>query len=149
MTQIFKDYSDFIDREDKKINGVSEEFAKEYPDYEKQNATNEACWNCESCVSCVSCKSQKKNNGFDMVIPVIENIHQKVLEAVSNPGAFDMSEWHKCETTHCRAGWVEVLAGEAGKKLASKTSTAFAALQIYHASSSIKVAPTEFYRDNN
>jgi len=81
-------------------------------------------------------------------IPVIENIHQKVLEAVSQDGALNMSDWHTCETTHCRAGWVEVLAGEKGKELAKKTSTLFAAMQIYKASSHIEVPPTRFF-DNN
>jgi hypothetical protein len=79
---------------------------------------------------------------------VIENIHQKVLEAVSKPYALDMSAWHTCETTHCRAGWVEVLAGERGKKLAKETDTAFAAMQIYKNSSLIRVSPVKFYEDN-
>jgi len=70
------------------------------------------------------------------------------LEAVSKPDAFDMSDWHKCETTHCRAGWVEVLAGEVGKHLAKITSTPFAAMQIYKKSSSIPVSPVRFYEDN-
>ncbi len=44
-----------------------------------------------------------------------------------------MSNWH-CGTTHCRAGWVVTLAGEAGKKLEEATTTPFAAMQIYRAS---------------
>jgi len=59
-----------------------------------------------------------------------------------------MEEWHTCETTHCRAGWVTHLAGDAGKELESKTSTLFAAMQIYKASSPIRVSPTEFYKSN-
>jgi hypothetical protein len=81
-------------------------------------------------------------------VPVIENIHQKVLEAVSQPNALDMGSWHTCETTHCRAGWVVVLAGEAGKKLEQKTSTLFAAQQIYKASSPVLVSPPRFYEPN-
>jgi hypothetical protein len=82
-------------------------------------------------------------------VPVIENIHQKVYEAASQPKALDMSDWHTCETTHCRAGWVEVLAGEAGRELAKKTSTLFAAMQIYHKSSpDVKVSPTRFFESN-
>lgn len=80
-----------------------------------------------------------------MKIPIIENIHQKVLEAVSVEGAFDMGTWHSCDTTHCRAGWVVVLAGKEGKDLEEKTDTAFAAQQIYKKSSTIHVAPTRFY----
>lgn len=37
MTQIFQSYSEFLDREDKNINGVSPQFAERVPDFEKQN----------------------------------------------------------------------------------------------------------------
>jgi len=56
-----------------------------------------------------------------------------------------MNRWHTCETTHCRAGWVVHLAGEEGKKLEEKTSTAFAAMMIYKESSNIPVSPVRFY----
>jgi hypothetical protein len=60
-----------------------------------------------------------------------------------------MGHWH-CGTTHCRAGWIVELAGEAGKKLEARTSTQFAAMQIYHASSpEIPVSPTRFFEDND
>ena len=59
-----------------------------------------------------------------------------------------MSRWHTCDTTHCRAGWVVVLAGEAGKELEAKTDTCFAAMTIYNASSDIKVSPTMFFVNN-
>ena len=65
--------------------------------------------------------------------PIIPNIHQAVYEAARQPGCFDMRSWH-CGTTHCRAGWVVTLAGEAGKALEAATSTPFAAMQIYRAS---------------
>jgi hypothetical protein len=81
-------------------------------------------------------------------VPIIENIHQKVLEAVTAPNhTLNMTDWHSCETTHCRAGWVVTIAGKEGKELELKTSTAFAALQIYDKSSEIKVPPTRFYDD--
>jgi len=41
-----------------------------------------------------------------------------------------------------------VLAGEEGKKLEAQTSTLFAAMQIYHKSSPIHVAPTRFFESN-
>jgi hypothetical protein len=88
------------------------------------------------------------------VVPIIQDIHQRVLEAIENkPEAFDMGGWHNteasCGTTHCRAGWVVHLAGEAGYKLEAKTNTAFAAMQIYHASNpAIPVSPVRFYEDN-
>lgn len=82
--------------------------------------------------------------------PVIENIHQKVYDAVKNTGKLDMSTWHTCDTTHCRAGWVVHLAGEAGYALEAHTSTEFAALQIYHKSCpDVPVSPVRFYEDNN
>jgi hypothetical protein len=80
--------------------------------------------------------------------PKIDNIHQKIYEAASAPKALDMTDWHTCDTTHCRAGWVVFLAGEAGKKLEAHTSTLFAALQIYNVSSPIEVSPVKFFEDN-
>lgn len=66
---------------------------------------------------------------------VIPDIHSKVYAAASEPGALDMSEWHSpCGTTHCRAGWVVMLAGEEGQKLERRIGTAAAALLIYLAS---------------
>jgi hypothetical protein len=60
-----------------------------------------------------------------------------------------MGTWHTCETTHCRAGWVVHLAGEAGYTLEKHfKSTAFAAGQIYRKSSDIIVSPTKFYDTN-
>lgn len=81
-------------------------------------------------------------------VPVIENIHQKIYEACSTPKALDMSTWHTCETTHCRAGWVVEIAGLPGKALEAQTSTLFAAQQIYKASSPITVSPPRFYESN-
>ena len=59
-----------------------------------------------------------------------------------------MNNWHTCDTTHCRAGWVVHLAGSKGYELESKTSTVFAAIQIYNASSEIKVSPPRFYESD-
>jgi hypothetical protein len=56
-----------------------------------------------------------------------------------------MNTWHTCNTTHCRGGWVVHLAGKEGKKLEEKTSTAFAAHQIYKASSPIRVHHPRFF----
>lgn len=82
---------------------------------------------------------------------MIEDIHQKVFEAVSQPDALDMADWHSptCDTTHCRAGWVVHLAGKPGYELEKKTSTVFAAIQIYHKSNpDIPVSPVRFYETN-
>jgi Leucine-rich repeat (LRR) protein len=64
-------------------------------------------------------------------VPVIPNIHKAVWNAVKD-GNFDMDSWHSyCGTMHCRAGWVVVLAGEAGKALEAKIGTSAAAALIY------------------
>jgi len=89
-----------------------------------------------------------KGEKSPFIIPVIPNIHQQVLAAVSNPGALDMSSWHTCDTTHCRAGWVIHLAGEAGYELEKKTDPIFAAMQIYKKSSAIHVGPNKFFENN-
>ena len=73
--------------------------------------------------------------------PKIENIHQRIYAAASQPDALDMSDWHDaeykkggCGTTHCRAGWAVALAGEDGRKLESEMGTPAAATMIYLAS---------------
>ncbi len=81
-------------------------------------------------------------------MPVIQNIHQAVYAAATKPEALNMGDWHTCETTHCRAGWIVTLAGEQGKKLEKKTSTLFAAMQIYKKSSPIRVFPPRFFENN-
>jgi hypothetical protein len=75
----------------------------------------------------------------------VDKIHQKVLAAVSQPDSFDMGDWHTCETTHCRGGWVITLAGPEGRALEAQTSSEFAAMAIYHKSSPIRVSPVRFY----
>jgi uncharacterized protein YjbI with pentapeptide repeats len=66
--------------------------------------------------------------------PVILNIDARILAAIENGGTLDMQDWHKCETTHCRAGWAIHLAGEAGTKLEQQFGAANAGALIYQAS---------------
>ena len=82
-----------------------------------------------------------------MKIPKISSIHTKVYEAASVKGGLDMSDWHTCNTTHCRAGWVVHLTGKAGRELEEKTSTLFAAMQIYKASG-YAISPRRFFDTN-
>ena len=160
QTQVFKSYSDFLKRVDKTVNGVSEDFAKKNTDYLENNNTNKGCWNCKGCSDCFDCSGcsgcfacvdleNKESNLKDLKVPVIENIHQKVFEAIQKEDALNMSEVHTCSTTHCRAGWVVHLAGEEGYKLEEKTNWSFAAMQIYKASSDIKVSPVRFFEGNS
>ncbi|MBL4853828.1 MAG: pentapeptide repeat-containing protein [Robiginitomaculum sp.] len=67
-------------------------------------------------------------------IPKIENIHTAVYAAASKDNALDMGDWPKCDSTHCRAGWVVILAGEAGKVMEDLYGTGVAAALIYMAS---------------
>ena len=55
-----------------------------------------------------------------------------------------MDNWHTCGTTHCRAGWVVHLAGEAGYVLERFHNTALAAQLIYRESGA-PVSPVRFY----
>ena len=59
-----------------------------------------------------------------------------------------MSTWHTCKTTHCRAGWVVMLAGKKGLELEKETNTLFAAMCIYGKSTNIKVHIPRYF-DNN
>jgi hypothetical protein len=58
-----------------------------------------------------------------------------------------MAAWHTCDTTHCRAGWVVHLAGEAGYALEKFYNTLLAAQLIYEASG-YKINPGKFYESN-
>jgi uncharacterized protein YjbI with pentapeptide repeats len=66
-------------------------------------------------------------------VPRILDIHKAVYAAASRDGALDMSQWH-CGTTHCRAGWVVTLAGDAGAAMEYCIGTSAAAALIYLAS---------------
>ena len=83
-------------------------------------------------------------------VPVIANFHKRIYEAASvPPEALNMSTWHTCETTHCRAGWAVFLAGKDGKALESRFNTELAAMMIYDASDlGYKINPCRFYDSN-
>ena len=80
-----------------------------------------------------------------MPVPVVPNIHARVLAAATAPGALDMGRWHTCGTTHCRGGHVTHLAGAAGAALETRYGMPAAAMMIYRASSPIRVPPTRYY----
>lgn len=159
-TLIFNTSVEFLERQNKNDNGVSKQFAFEHPDFEAQNESNIGCWNCSDCSRCSDCsdcydcsgignKNSENGTKSAFIVPVIENIHQKIFDAVSQPNSLNMREWHTCDTTHCRAGWVVHLAGKEGYELENQTSTLFAAMQIYHKSSpNIPVSPTRFFETN-
>jgi hypothetical protein len=60
-----------------------------------------------------------------------------------------MDAWHTCGTTHCRAGWVVHLAGDAGYALERFHNTALAAQLIYDASDpDFRINPARFHDSN-
>jgi hypothetical protein len=50
----------------------------------------------------------------DIAVP---SLHRRILAAIEAGGTLEMSTWHTCETTHCRAGWAIQLAGAPGRVL--------------------------------
>jgi uncharacterized protein YjbI with pentapeptide repeats len=67
--------------------------------------------------------------------PLVRNLDAKILRAIeSGEGSLDMTQWHTCETTHCRAGWAVALGGEKAKALENEIGTAAAGAFIYHRS---------------
>ncbi len=69
-------------------------------------------------------------------VPLVENIDAAILIAVEQSQklgktGLDMSKWHTCESTHCRAGWAITLAGEQGRKLEDQYGPAVAGSLIY------------------
>lgn len=110
------------------------------------NRCSAECWGSEdaaqkaldSLINCSDCSDCSDQNGtskpFSPPIPKIENIHQVIYAAVSQPNALDMGAWHACKNTHCRAGWAVIKAGEAGRQLEEFFGTALAAKLIYRES---------------
>ena len=58
-----------------------------------------------------------------------------------------MDDWHTCNTTHCRGGWVVHLAGEAGYALERYHNTLLAAQLIYRESGYL-INPCRFFGGN-
>ncbi len=104
------------------------------------------CSDCSDCSRCSDCSGQTGVTDPEPVAPTIANIHTAVYVAASAPGALDMAWWRTCGTTHCRAGWVVHLAGEAGAAMESFYGTGLAAQLIYLASDPANpVPPTRFF----
>jgi hypothetical protein len=82
-------------------------------------------------------------------VPVIDHIHQAVYAAASRPDALKMTNWHTCSNTHCWAGWVVTLAGDAGKRHEQFFDTPLAAMKILDASSPVRVSPVRFFESND
>ena len=118
------------------------------------------CWLCSDCSDCSDCSGCSRCSGCSYCsrcsgktesspsIPVVPDLHRRVYEAASSaPDALDMSNWHTCETTHCRAGWIVHLAGAAGYALEAHHNTELAAMLIARKSGA-PINPARFY-DND
>jgi hypothetical protein len=83
-------------------------------------------------------------------VPIVPHIDAAILSAVEGDqarGTLDMSTWHRdghCGTTHCRAGWAVVIAGERGLALEKEVGPHRAGTLIYRASRPGKPAPHFF-----
>jgi hypothetical protein len=64
----------------------------------------------------------------------IDNLFTKIKDAIENGGELEMGDWHKCETTHCAAGWVTNLAGDVGRVAENLVGTPWAATLIINES---------------
>jgi len=81
-------------------------------------------------------------------LPDLKNPDAMILAAIENGGKLEMSDWHKCETTHCRAGWYIQLAGSAGTMLEAVYGAPAAGAIIFTKAYPTKRVP-DFYADND
>jgi hypothetical protein len=78
-----------------------------------------------------------------------KQIHRAIFEAASKQAALGTGIWHgACDTTHCRAGLVIALAGDAGKAMEFCMGTPAAAALIYLASDPKIEKIPDFYASN-
>ena len=78
----------------------------------------------------------------------VPGLHQKILAAIDGGGKLEMGSWHTCETTHCRAGWAVVLAGNAGRLLEAQMGSSAAGALITQASCPWLEKVPNFYAAN-
>lgn len=95
------------------------------------------------------------------VIPVIQNIDVAILAELEHGGELDMDDYHAkyecdkrdqiykpCGTTHCRAGWAIMLAGEPGFEIERKLNPYITGTLIYLVSRPGE-SPPDFYDDTD
>jgi uncharacterized protein YjbI with pentapeptide repeats len=64
----------------------------------------------------------------------VPHLDAQILAKIEAGAHLEMDAWHKCETTHCRAGWAITLAGSAGRTLEFLYGSEAAGNLIYAAS---------------
>ncbi len=117
-----------------------------------------SCFHCHRCSDCFRCYRLSDGDNYfrrlkyydKLAVPIITNIHKRLYGVVTADGnSLDMSQWHRCATTHCRAGWVVTLAGEDGARLERRLGTLLAAMKIYDASCpGFEISPCRFFDSN-
>ena len=80
--------------------------------------------------------------------PKVDNLDEVVYAAASQPESLDMENWHTCDNTHCRAGWIVHLAGDKGRELEQFFDTSLAAMLIYNESTGRSISPVRFFESN-
>src|SRR5437870_1190139 len=132
-------------------NTCSTEYFGSAEEAQKAIDSLQGCSDCSDCSDCSGCSRCSGNTGIAkptaLTIPKLDNIHTSIFAAASKPNALEMNSFHKCEKTHCRAGWTVVLAGDAGLALERFYNTELAAMLIYR-ESGYKINPARFYDDN-
>lgn len=94
-TKIFNSVNDFINREDKTLNGVSLEFVAKYPNWEKENQTNIGCWDCYNCTECTysyNLNSCHKCNDCYFCVHCINCIRCVICKGIQNGNDIELKE---------------------------------------------------------
>lgn len=86
-----------------------------------------------------------KEGIIDSAAPQLESLDAKILAAIAG-GKLEQQTWHTCKTTHCRAGWAIIVAGEQGALLEKRLGPPAAAAALYTAAG---LPIPDFYNMNN
>jgi len=81
--------------------------------------------------------------GLIIASDAADRLKAVAVNALATDAALEMGAWHKCNTTHCIAGWAIHLAGEPGRLLEQLHSPAIAGLMLLGAE-----AHSHFYDSN-
>jgi hypothetical protein len=85
--------------------------------------------------------------GDRIVIPMLDT--RLSLRLGNGAARLEMGDWHTCETTHCRAGWYVIEAGEVGRELELHFGPWLAGAAIYLASHPEETEVPRFFVSND
>ena len=144
-TETFADYRKSLDEAVKifsaKIEGMSDEELTAYINSPGSASTVDRVLSL-----CSDSTVDRVQTLINLEIPVVENIDQKILEAITAEGcSLNMGAWHTCKTTHCRAGWAIHLAGKEGYALEKKLGDSEMAGRMIYTVSRPGVPYPDFY----